>query len=96
MRLAERPRERLLAVRHENEMNVVRHQTIGPASDAVLAALASQKVAIELVVVIAEEHSLAPVAALREVMGKSGDDEASDTSHGRAQGGAPRMAQNRG
>ena len=83
MGLAERPRQPFLAVRHEDEMHVVRHQAVGPAGDAVLAALAGQEIAIEFVVVIAEEHPLAPVAALREVMGKPRDDETSDAGHGR-------------
>jgi hypothetical protein len=61
MRLAERQRQRLLAVGSEDEMNVVGHQAIGPDGDAAFATLARQEVAIELVVVIAEEHPLAPV-----------------------------------
>ena len=81
MRLAERPPERFLPVRHEDEMHMVRHQAVSPACDAVLAAPARQEIAIEFVVVVAEEHPLAPVAALGDVMGKTGDDEAGDAGH---------------
>src|SRR5271165_2515960 len=84
MRLAERPSQRLLAVGDENEVDVVWHQAIGPAGDALPAALARQQIAIKLIVVIAEKHSLAPVAALRDMMGKAGDDEAGDAGHGGA------------
>src|SRR5271166_4740172 len=84
MRLAERPSQRLLAVGDENEVDVVWHQAIGPAGDALPAALARQQIAIEFIVVIAEKHPLAPVAALRDMMGKAGDDKAGDAGHGGA------------
>jgi hypothetical protein len=41
-----------------------------------------QEIAVELVIVIAEESACAPVAALRDKMGKAGDDEAGEASHG--------------
>jgi hypothetical protein len=72
VRLAERPPQRLLAVGDEDEMDVVRHQAIGPDGDALLAALARQEIAIKFIVLIAEEHALAPVAALRDMMGRPG------------------------
>jgi len=46
-----------------------------------LAALARQEIAIKRVVVLAEEHALAPGAALRDMMGKAGDDEPGDAGH---------------
>jgi len=42
MRLAERPPQRLLAVRDEDEADVVWHQAIGPDDNTLLAALARQ------------------------------------------------------
>ncbi len=63
---------------------MVRHQAIGPAGDALLAALARQEIAIKLIVVIAEKHPLAPIAALRDMMGKARDDKTSDAGHGGA------------
>ena len=81
MRLAERASERLRAVGNENEVNVVGHQTIGPDRDALFAALDRQDIAIERIVVVAKEDALAPVAALRDVMGKAGDDELGDAGH---------------
>ena len=81
MRLAERAPERLRAVGDENEVNVVGHQTIGPDRDALFAALGRQEIAIERIVVVAKEDALAPVAALRDVMGKAGKDELGDAGH---------------
>jgi NTE family protein len=43
---------------------VVRHQAVGPDGDALLAALARQQAAVEVAVLVAEEHPLAPVATL--------------------------------
>src|SRR5712691_11449449 len=84
MRLAERPPQRFYAIGDENEVDVLGHQAIGPDRDAVLAALARHEIAIELVVAVAKEHPLAPVAALRHMMGQAGDDEAGDAGHGEA------------
>jgi hypothetical protein len=39
------------------------------------------KTVIELVVVVAEEHPLAPVAALRDMMRQAGDNKAGDAGH---------------
>ena len=60
---------------------MVGHQAIGPARDALLAALARQQTAIERIVVVAEEHALAPVAALGDMMRQAGDDETGDAGH---------------
>jgi hypothetical protein len=71
MRVAERSAQRLLAI-DEDEMDVVRHEAIGPDGDALLTALARQQFAIELIVFFAEEHALAPIAPLRHMVGRPG------------------------
>jgi hypothetical protein len=48
--------------------------------------LARQEIAIKFIVLITEEHALAPVAALRDMMGKAGDDKAGDADHGSTKG----------
>jgi len=53
----------------------------------VLAALARKQVAIELVVVVGEEHPLAPIPPLRDVMRQSGNNEAGDAGRGAVRGG---------
>jgi hypothetical protein len=45
------------------------------------AALAREQLAIERVVVLAEEHAIAPVAALRDMVGRTGDNEPGDAGH---------------
>ena len=67
-------------------MDVVRHQAIGPDRDALLAALARQQVAVEFIVLVAKEHPLAPIAALRHMMGKARDNKAADAGHTGARG----------
>jgi len=72
VRLADRPRETVRRPRRENQMDVVRHQAIGPDLHRRLAAALAQEVAIELVVRRLEEHRLAAVAALGHVMREAG------------------------
>ncbi len=79
---AERPSQSPFRVRNQDEMDVVGHEAIGPASNAVPAALAGQEIAIELVVVVAEEYLLAPIAALGHVMRKARNGETRDAGHG--------------
>ena len=49
-----------------------------------LAALLGEEIAIELIIRVREEHGLAPVSPLRDVVGQAGDDEAGDAGHGSA------------
>jgi hypothetical protein len=67
------------------------HQAIGPDGDALLAALARQEVAIEFIVLVSEKHPLAPIAALRHMVGKAGDDKAGDAGHGALGGRGRRL-----
>jgi hypothetical protein len=83
MRLAERARQRLGRVRHQDQMHMVGHQAVAPDLDAGLGAALGQKVAVEREVGRLEEHRLAPVAALGDVVGKAWNDNAADTRHAR-------------
>jgi hypothetical protein len=62
-------------------MHVVRHEAVGPDRDAALAAGGRQQIPIERVVAILEEHALAPIAALGDVMRQTGHDDAGYASH---------------
>ncbi len=64
-------------------MNVIGHEAIAEDFYAVAAALVGEKFEILPAIVIDEENVLAIVAALGEVVGKIGDDNASDARHGR-------------
>ena len=67
--------------RHQDQMDMIGHQAPGPHLDTGGATMLRQEIAVELVIVIAEESACTPVSALRDKMGKSGDDEAGETSH---------------
>ena len=62
VRLADGAREPVRGRRHEDEVNVVRHQAIGPARHRRLAAAIRQEIAIERIVPLLEENR---VGALR-------------------------------
>ena len=62
-------------------MNMVGHQAIGPDSDALLAALLAQEIAVEFIVGVGEEHGFAPISALRHVVWQAGNDETGDAGH---------------
>ena len=84
MRLAERAGESVGMRRHEDQMHVVGHQTIGPAGNPGLAASFRQQVAVQRVIVIAEEDALAPVSPLRDVVRNAGNHDAGEAGHVRS------------
>ena len=67
--------------RHQDEVHVVRHQAPGPHLDAGSAAIFGEQVAIKRIVAVAEEGPRAAVAALRDVVRVTGDDDAGETGH---------------
>jgi hypothetical protein len=60
---------------------MVRHETVGPDRDTALAAGGGQEIPVEFVVALLEEHALAPIAALGDVMRQTEHDDAGDASH---------------
>ena len=72
MRLTERAPERFGAIGNEDQMNMIGHQAIGPDSDAMLAALLAQEIAVEFIVGVGEEHGFAPISALRHMVWQAG------------------------
>ena len=81
MHLTDRTREPIGRVRHQHEVDVVGHQAIGPYLDRGLAAALGQEIAIEGVVGRFEEDLLAPIAALRHMMGNAGNNNAANARH---------------
>jgi hypothetical protein len=65
----------------QNEMHVVRHQAPGPHLDLRLAAMGGEQIAIQRIVAVAEEGACATIAALRDVMRMTGNDDTSEASH---------------
>ena len=62
---------------------MVGHEAIGPAGNAVGAAALGEQVAVKRIVTFFDEQFLAPVAALGDVMGKTGSNDAGDARHER-------------
>jgi hypothetical protein len=60
---------------------VIRHQTVGPDLHAGTGRAICQQIEIERIIAILEEGLIAPVAALRGVMGNAGNDEAREAGH---------------
>jgi len=54
---------------------MIGHQAIGPDSDAMLAALLAQEIAVEFIVGVGEEHGFAPISALRHMVWQAGNDD---------------------
>ena len=81
MRLTDRPRQGGGVGGRKDEMDVVGHQAIGPAGDAVGSAALGEQIAIESVIARLGEQRLATVAPLRDVMRQAGDDNAGETRH---------------
>ncbi len=81
--LAQGGAEPVFVRRHENEMDVVGHQAIGPHLGARLAAPLAEQGEIVSVIVVLEEHRQASRAALDHVMRMFGDDQSRCSWHRR-------------
>src|SRR5205823_5974261 len=81
MHLAYRPSQRLGRRRDHHQMGVIRHQAIGPDLDAEQSAPMGHEFEVEAVVFVGEERLLAAIAALSDVVRKTGDDGARDSGH---------------
>lgn len=82
MQIAERPAQPILVRRHDDRVNVVGHQAIGPDLGACPLGRLGQQVQIERIIALFEESLLPAVAALRHMMRQSGNDETGEASHG--------------
>ena len=62
-------------------MHVVRHQAPGPHLDPGRAAILGEQVAVERIVVVAEERARAAVATLGDMVRQTGKYDAGEASH---------------
>jgi hypothetical protein len=69
--------------RDDQQMHMVRHQAPSPDLSLRLLRRHAQLIEIKAVIIIGKKHLLAPVAALGDVMGKAGNDDAGETGHER-------------
>jgi hypothetical protein len=74
VRLADRPGEAGLVRGGQDEMNMVRHQAIGPTGDAVALQAPPHQIQIDRLIAGFEEYALPPIAALGDVMRRARDD----------------------
>jgi hypothetical protein len=83
VRFADGARQPVWPIGNEDQMDVVGHQALAPHRHAMFSAFHGQEIAIKLVIGVAEENRLAAIAALRDMMRQSGNDEAGDAGHTR-------------
>ena len=74
--------------RDQDQVHVVGHEDPGPDLDAGRRGVLGQEVAIELIVLLAEEGLSASIATLGHMMGKAGEHGASEASRAPTLGGA--------
>ncbi|MGH6879225.1 MAG: hypothetical protein ACREHV_17835 [Rhizomicrobium sp.] len=86
MGLADCARETFLPPRHDNEVNVIGHQTINPDLRAGVLNLLSHRIAIDFVVAVFKEDGLAAIAALRNVMRHARQNNSGQPRHARNPG----------
>jgi hypothetical protein len=67
--------------RDKNQMHVIRHQAPAPDLDLGRIAMRGEQVAIESIVVVAEERPGPPVATLGDMVRETGNDDAGEASH---------------
>jgi hypothetical protein len=76
------PAEAIGRSRNHDEVDVVRHEAVGPDLDLAAVAPFCSESDVEAVIVRAEERPLSTVTALRDVVRQGGDDYAGQASHG--------------
>jgi hypothetical protein len=79
--LGQRRAQRVAVLGDQDQIDVVGHQHPAPHGDTVRGAMHPQQLAIGGVVRIAEKRPLPSVAALREVVGNTGNHEPRQPSH---------------
>jgi hypothetical protein len=62
-------------------MDMVGHEAIGPAGDAIGGATLREEITIEGIIAFLHENRLSPIATLRDMMRKIGDNDASKAGH---------------
>jgi hypothetical protein len=58
-------------------MNMVGHQAIGPARDAIRSAALGKQIAIKRIITLLDKNRLSPIATLRDMMRRPRNDDAS-------------------
>src|SRR5208282_5048706 len=81
MRLANRPPQTVLRVRHRDQLRMIRHQAISPDFHATLLAPMTHQLQIGGVILLAKERRLPTVPALGNMMRHPGNNDTCQSSH---------------
>jgi hypothetical protein len=82
MRTSKTPSQRLfLLLQNRNKMHVIIHQAVRPDTHSVLLRVLTQQGQVMLTGTVVIEHTRSPIAALREVMRDSRNNDSCDSSH---------------
>jgi len=81
MRVGKRATQTVLVRRHNDDVNMVGHQAIGPDLGCGPTSGIAEQIEIKSVIAVLEEGLLPAIAALGHVLGIAGQDEARETSH---------------
>jgi hypothetical protein len=81
MHARQRPAQAVGVRRHQDQVHMVRHQTPRPHFHLGREAMGRKQVAIERVVVIAEERPRPPIATLGDMVRQTGNDDTGKAGH---------------
>lgn len=83
--------ERSLVLGHADQVDVIRHEAVGPQRQSGALGVALQEILVQGIVLRATEDLLAAIAALSDVVRKAFGDESGDSGHRRVSGRAERF-----
>lgn len=81
MQRFEGPLQAVIAVGHQDQVNVIGHQTISQDLHCMRVAVGLQPIQVRPAILVGEEHILAAIAALRDVVRETGKDGARQSGH---------------
>src|SRR5665213_1459187 len=79
--VAARPPQPVLVAGHRDDVEVVGHQAIGPDRHLRPRRRLGYEIEVERIIAILEEHPLAPVAPLGDMMGDAWEHDAGESCH---------------
>ena len=81
VRVAHRSTKAVFRLGHHNQMDMVRHQAIGPNLNTPLPRLLCQQILVDFVIAFLKEDGFAAVPTLRHMMGQYRHHDARETGH---------------
>jgi hypothetical protein len=81
MRTSKTPGQRIFLLRNRDNMHVIVRQAVRPDTHSVLLRVLTQQGQVMLTSTVVIEHTRSPIAALREVLRDSRNNDSCDSSH---------------